>query len=124
MLLDAQNLFSDNQAITTGTLYSDNTVRFGKGDISNLPLIIQVVKAFKVATKLTVKVQTDADESFSNPVDLVEASLAKAELVEGAKFPIAYLPKGNKGYVRLAFIVPTDETETDGLITSGVVAGV
>lgn len=124
MLLDAQNLFSDNQEITTGTIYSTNTVRFGKGDISNLPLIIQVVKAFSVLTKLSVKVQTSETEDFSTAVDLVETTLTKDELIEGAKFPVSYLPKGNKGYIRLAFIVPDSETETDGLITSGVVAGV
>lgn len=124
MLLDAQNLFSDNQAITTGTINSTNVVKFGKGDISNVPLIIQVVNTFKVATKLTVKVQTSVDEAFTNAVDLVETSLAKADLVEGAKFPVAYLPKGNLGYIRLTYTVPTNETETDGKITAGVVAGV
>lgn len=124
MLLDAQNLFSDNQTITTGTIYSTNTVKFGKGDISNLPLIIQVVKPFKDLTKLTVKVQTDEAEDFANAVDLVETSLTQAELQDGAKFPLGYLPKGNKGYIRLAFVAPEGETETQGLITSGVVAGV
>jgi len=124
MLLDAQNLFSDNQEITTGTIESTNVARFGKGDISNVPLIIQVVKAFKALTKLTVKVQTDETEDFNNAVDLVETTLLKDELIEGARFPVSYLPKGNKGYIRLVYVVPSGETETEGLITAGVVAGV
>lgn len=122
MLLDAQNLFSDKQSITTGTIYSTNVVKFGKNDVSFVPIIIQSVADFSDLTSLAVKVQTDTTASFSNPVDLITASLAKADLKAGGKFPISYLPKGNKGYIRLAYVV-TGTTETTGKITAGVVAG-
>ncbi len=122
MLLDAQNLFSDEQAITTGTIYSTNTVKFGKNDVSFVPIIIQSVADFSDLTSLQVKIQTDDNAEFSSAVDLAASTLLKADLKAGAKFPISYLPKGNKGYIRLAYIV-TGTTETTGKITAGVVAG-
>ena len=122
MLLDAQNLFSDNQQITTGTIYSTNTIKFGKNDVSFVPLVIQVVKDFSNLTSLTVKIQTSTDENFSSSVDLVSSTLNKDELIIGKKFPISYLPKGNKGYMRIAYTVSGTQ-ETTGLITASVVAG-
>ncbi|MBR6299195.1 MAG: hypothetical protein IKR34_08090 [Candidatus Gastranaerophilales bacterium] len=122
MLLDAQNLFSDEQAITTGTIYSTNIVKFGKNDVSFVPVIIQSVADFSDLTSLTVKVQTDDNPNFTNAVDLFTSQLAKADLTAGSKFPISYLPRGNKGYIRLAYVV-TGTTETTGKITAGVVAG-
>ena len=122
MLLDAQNLFSDEQAITTGTIYSTNTVKFGKNDVSFVPIIIQSVADFSDLTSLQVKIQTDDNAEFSSAVDLATATLLKADLTAGTKFPISYLPKGNKGYMRLAYVV-TGTTETTGKITAGVVAG-
>ena len=47
MLLDAQTMFSDNQQITSGTINSTNIVKFGKGDVSFVPVIIQVTKSFE-----------------------------------------------------------------------------
>lgn len=121
MLLDAQNLFSDAQAITTGTINSTNTVRFGKNDVSFVPVIIQAVSDFSNLTSLTVKVQTSADSDFTAAVDLAESKLLLASLKAGAKFPISYLPKGNLGYIRLSYIVE-GTAETTGKITAGVVA--
>ena len=80
MLLDAQNLFSDNQKITSGTIYSDNIVKFGKNDVSFVPLVIQVVNDFSNLTSLTVKIQTSAEEDFSSCVDLLTCELTKEEL--------------------------------------------
>lgn len=120
MLLDAQNLFSDNQEITTGTVYSTNTVKFGKNDISFVPVVIQAVSDFSTLNSLNVIVQTSSLEDFSDSKDLVEAKLDLASLKTGAKFPITYLPKGNLGYIRLAYVV--EGSESTGKITAGVVA--
>lgn len=122
MLLDNESLFCDSQAITSGTIYSTNTVKFGSGEVSWVPVIIQVVKDFVSLEKLNVKVQTSANESFSSPTDLVESTLALADLKAGKKFPINYLPKGNLGFMRLCFTVTG--TETTGAITAGVTASV
>ncbi len=121
MLLDAQNLFSDAQAITSGTIYSTNTVRFGKNDISFVPIIIQVVSDFSNLTNLAVKIQTSETDNFTTSSDLMTSTLVLADLKVGKKFPISYLPKGNKGYIRLAYTV-TGTAETTGKITAGVVA--
>ena len=120
MLLDAQNLFSENQNITTGTIYSTNVVKFGKNDISFVPVVIQSVNDFSGLTSLKVIIQTSATEDFQEAVDLAESTMKLEKLKAGAKFPITYLPKGNLGYIRIAYIV--DGTETTGKITSGVVA--
>ncbi len=121
MLLDAQNIFSDNQSITTGKINSDNTVCFGKGDVSFVPLLIQVVEDFSNLTSLTVKIQTSATEDFSSSEDLVTSTMELANLKAGARFPISFLPKGNKGYMRIVYTVEGTE-ETTGKITAGVIA--
>ena len=121
MLLDTQSLFSDNQAVTA-TAVSTNVVRFGEGNLSYIPLIIQVVEDFATLTSLTVKVQTASDANFTQAVDLTSATLAAADLKEGAVFPINYLPSGNLGYIRLNYTV-NGSNATKGKITAGVVAG-
>ena len=121
MLLDAQNLFSDAQEITSGTIYSTNVVRFGKNDISFVPVIIQAVSDFTNLTSLNVKIQTSETSDFSSSSDLAESTMVLTDLKAGKKFPISYLPKGNKGYIRLAYTVE-GTTETTGKITAGVVA--
>ena len=121
MLLDAQNLFSDAQQITTGTIYSTNTVKFGKNDVSFVPIIIQIVNDFTNLTSLKVSIQTSDSETFTSSSDLATSTLSLADLKAGKKFPISYLPKGNKGYIRLAYTV-TGTEETTGAITAGVVA--
>jgi len=122
MLLDSQGLFSENQAITTGTIYSTNIIKTGLGDVSFVPVIIQVMADFTNLTSLLVKVQTSSDEAFTSPVDLAQSSLALASLKKGTKYPISYLPKGNLGYMRLVYVV-TGTDETTGKITASITAG-
>jgi len=124
MLLDAQNLFSEKQAITTGTAASTNVVKFGKNDVSFVPIIIQVAAGFSDLTSLTVNIQTATDAAFTSPVTLLSSTMLLADLTAGAKFPISYLPKGNLGYMRLTYTVTASEntTESTGKITAGVVA--
>jgi len=122
MLLDAQCLFSDNQAITADAA-SANVVRFGKGEFTFVPLLIQVTQDFATLTSLTVKVQTAVDSAFTTPVDLASSTLAAASLTAGTVIPINYIPKGNLGYIRIYYDV-TGSNATAGKITAGVVAGV
>ena len=121
MLLDAQNLFCENQTIVAQNEYSENVICFGKNDVSFVPVVIQVVEDFDKLTSLQVSIETDAEEGFSNPTTLATSSLDLAELLVGKTFPITFLPKGNKGYMRLAFSV-NGETPSVGKITAGVVA--
>ena len=121
MLLDNQNLFCENQSITTGTTYSQNIIAFGKNDVSFVPLVIQVVEDFEGLTSLKVTIQTSSDSAFESSTDLAMSELALSELKAGKTFPITFLPRGNMGYMRLMFSVVG--TATAGKITSGVVAG-
>ena len=100
MLLDAQSLFSDAQEISSGTIQSTNIVKFGKGDVSFVPVIIQAVSDFSNLSNLTVKVQTSETSDFSNATDLLETTLPLAQLSAGARFPICHLPKGTKAICR------------------------
>ena len=123
MLLDSQNLFSNAQAIT-GSAVSENVVVMGEGEVAfgtPKPLLIQVVEDFAGATSLTVTIETADNADFSGKVVLASATLQASELVAGAQFPINYLPKGNKGFMRLAYTV--EGTVTSGKITAGLVAG-
>ena len=121
MLLDTQNLFSENQEITSGTIYSQNIIYFGKNDVSFAPVIVQAVTDFSNLSALSVVFQTSKTADFSESVDLIETKLELSKLKAGAKFPISYLPKGNLGYMRLVYNVE-GSAETTGKITSGVVA--
>ena len=121
MLLDAQNLFCENQDITSGTIYSQNIINFGKNDVSFVPVVVQAVSDFSGLNSLKVQFETSSSEDFSDSTVLAESTLSLSELKAGVTFPITFLPKGNKGYMRLAFVV--DGVETTGKITSGVVAG-
>lgn len=121
MLLDSQNLFSENQTITSGEICSQNIIDFGKNDVSFVPLIIQVVEDFSDLTSLDVSIETSSNSNFETFEVLAHSTLKLAQLKAGAKFPIDKLPKGNLGYMRLKFVV-SGADETTGKITAGVVA--
>lgn len=121
MLLDSQCLFSDAQKIDSSEVISQNVVKFGKDDVSFVPVLIQVVEDFANLTSLTVQIQTCANAEFESPTILEEAKLTLNKLKAGDKFPICHLPHGNLGYMRLIYITE-GEVATSGKITAGVVA--
>ena len=70
MILDEQNLFSDNQPITE-TAASSNIIDFGKRELAfatPIELFIQITEDFNSLTGLTIAVQTADNEEFSYPV--------------------------------------------------------
>lgn len=125
MLFDENLLFSDAQAIKADTASTKSYKTFGDiGKGIPVPLHIQVVEDFDKLTSLTVKFQTAADEDFTTPVVLQEATLPLADLKEGKVFPINYIPTGCLDYVRLYYDVTLPENgsaPTKGKITAGVV---
>lgn len=128
MQLDNESLFSDKQAITA-TAASTNVLHTALGKLKEIafgtpvPLLIQVEEAFATCTSVKVAVQTATDEAFTNPVTLAEtAAIPVASLVAGYRFPINFMPKGNKGYTRLYYTV-AGSNATAGKITAGFVAG-
>lgn len=127
MLYDLENLFSNNQAITADAA-STNVVKMAAGVLKEvafgtpIPLRIQVTEDFATLTSLNIKVQTATDAAFTTPVTLAETGdIAVASLKAGYVAPINFIPKGNKGYMRLYYDV-TGSNATAGKITAGIVA--
>ena len=120
MLLDKQNIFSDAQNVIASVV-STNSIKFGKADVSYLPVIVQVVSDFVGHTNVSVDVETSETSAFTNPTVLATFGLPVAKMKEGARLPLSYLPKGNLGYMRLKYNV--SGTGTSGKITAGIVAG-
>ena len=127
MLYDKENLFSENQAITSDAA-STNVIQLAKVQLKEvafgtpIPLRIQVTEDFATLTSLEIKVQTATDAAFTTPVDLASTgAIAAASLKAGYVAPINFIPKGNKGYLRLYYDV-TGSSATAGKITAGIVA--
>ena len=145
MILDKQNMYSDDQAVTTDAA-STNVIDHGapgtpKGASRALyrdmgvgvciPLLVQVTENFASggSPTLVVKLQADNDEAFGSATEVyASAALAKTALVAGARIPMmAVLPEGlNERYTRLYYDVTADTTHvfTAGKITAGIVAGI
>ena len=124
MILDEQNLFSDEQAITA-TAASTNVLDLGKREIAfgtPVEIFIQVTQDFNNLTSLKIAVQTSATENFSTAVDLVDQTILAANLTKGTVSSIKFLPKGNLGYMRLYYTV-TGTAPTTGKILAGVTDG-
>ena len=125
MIIDEQGLFSNKQAVTD-TCNSENILDLGKREVSfgtPVQLFIQIADDFDNLTSLTVKVQTSKEETFSEPVDLIEHTMLLEELKKGALSTIKFLPKGNLGYMRLNYTVNGEEKPTTGKITAGIADG-
>lgn len=122
MILDEQNIFSDNQKITA-SCESTNVLNFGKRELAfgtPVELFIQASETFNNLTSLTISVQTSDDEAFSAPVDLIEQTMLLDELKAGSVSTIKFLPKGNLGFMRLYYTVAGTQPTT-GKIVAGIV---
>ena len=124
MILDANTLFSNAQAITTSA-GSDNAVDTGADrDIGGgrpVEVFAQVVSNFSTLTSLTVGLQTDDTPTFSEAVTLQEtAAIPVADLKAGYRFALSTLPKGCKRYLRLYYTV-AGSAATAGSVTAGLV---
>lgn len=139
MIFNAEELFSDDQAITataastnvldlgaTGTVYGAAaaiTRDIGPGE--PIPLLIQVTETFATLTSLDVQIELDSTTTFT-PDSTIDVQLAvpAATLVAGYKMPYIYVPNDvNLRYMRLKYTV-NGSNATAGKITAGIVAGV
>lgn len=139
MIFDLQSLFSDGQAITTGTENSTNVIDNGPvgtpkhakapvtrdvGKSHNLELVIQAVEDFAAGTSVKAALETSDVENFgSGVVTLAEtAAVPVADLKAGYRFKITTFPEGSKKrYLRLKYT--SVGTFTDGKVTAGLVFG-
>lgn len=137
MLMDAQGLFSDDQAITASaasTNYIDRgapgTPVFGDQALdvdlgkSYIPIWIGVTTTFATLTSLKVAVQVDTVTNFASPTVVLESeAIAAAALVAGYRFNITKIPLlTDQRYVRLYYTVAGSDA-TAGAIKAGVVGG-
>ena len=122
MYVDYCNRFSADQAVTA-TAASANVVdlnAIGMADGEPIRIHCEVTADFATLTSLEVQVQTDSADTFGSPVTLQKASLALADLVAGAVFPLGILTGAVEQYVRLNYAV-TGSDATAGTIYASLV---
>ena len=121
MILDHENLFSNDQAITT-TANSTNVIKRGTDDEKDgtPEVLIQVTTTFAGGTSIKVGLYTDESEDMSGEELVMETkAIALASLVAGYKFKINRVPDNLKKYSRLTYTVVG--TMSAGKITAGFV---
>lgn len=135
MILSAQALFSEDQAITasavstnvmdlqaTGTEAGKSAALARKLDpLQDIPLLIQVTENFATLTSLTVTFRQSDNADLSSSDDLVSsAAIPAASLVAGYVFPILRFPPNiTKRYVGIYYTV-AGSNATAGKVTAGV----
>lgn len=137
MIFSAQQLFSDDQAITA-TAISENVIDLGApgtpygaaaalnqdvGKGTPIPILIQVTSAFNTLTSLTVTVEVSAAAGLTSPVVLASEVILLADLVAGKQTFLQVLPNGaDLRYLGVRYTV-TGTNPTLGNITAGVTMG-
>ncbi len=129
MILDAQNLFSSAQAVTSSAV-STNVIDLGVardiGAGEELELYVLVTEAAAAAGAATVNIQvvTDDNSAMSSPAVIYDSgAIGKATLAAGYEMKLR-LPRGPyERYLALNYSVSTGPL-TAGKFTAGIVTGV
>mgnify|MGYP003669750162 FL=1 len=135
MIFSAQQLFSDDQAITASA-DSTNVIDLGvratpfgavaalTGDIGKgtmIPLLAQVTEAFNTLTTLEIKVSTGATTALGTTI--LSQTIALADLVVGKQLSFCVLPKDiTERYLGIEYVV-VGTPATLGKITAGITMG-
>ena len=135
MILSAEQLFSDDQAITA-TADSTNVVDLGAagtpydaaaalnqdvGKGNKIPILIQVTEDFDNLTSLTISIAKGATTALGT--NIISKVVLLADLVEGYQFPIEVLPNEcDERYLGIEYTV-TGTAPTTGKITAGISMG-
>ena len=138
MILSAEQLFSDDQAITASaasTNYLDLGAPgtphgaaaalaqdIGKGE--PIPILVQVTEDFATLTSLTIAIEVDDNTSFSSAtVVYASEAIAAAALLAGKTIPLQFVPNDvNERYVRVNYTV-SGSNATAGKVTAGITMG-
>ncbi len=122
MILDAENLFSDDQAVTV-TADSTNILDLGVPNRAwgnPLPIQVQVTTDFTDGTSIAIDLETDSAVGFGSLATIWSSgAIVLATLVAGYKFLINYAPTAIERFSRLEYTVVG--TMTLGNITAGFV---
>lgn len=120
MPTDAQGLLSNKQAIIADAASTNyiNLLKAHDLGTSDIPMYCQVVEDFNNATSLTLVVQEANNADFSDATVIAQsAAIALASLKVGYVFPINFIPKTSKKYIR-AFYDVTGTAPTTGKVTT------
>lgn len=135
MIFSAQQLFSDDQAITAsadstnvidlgvaGTPYDAAAALnqdIGKGN--KIPFLVQVTEAFDNLTSLEIKVSTGATTALGTTV--ISQTILLADLTVGKQIALEVLPNDiTERYLGIEYVV-TGTAPTTGKITAGITMG-
>lgn len=135
MIFSAQQLFSDDQAITA-TADSTNVIDLGVpgtpfdaaaplnqdiGKGNKVPILIQVTEDFDNLTSLEFKISTGATTALGTTV--ISKVVVLADLVAGYQFPVDVLPNEiTERYLGIEYVV-VGTTPTAGTVTAGITMG-
>lgn len=135
MILSAQQLFSDDQAITA-TAISTNVIDLGEagtpydavaplnqdiGKGNKIPLLIQVTEDFNNATSVTVTVETGTTTALGTVV--YSETISLADLVQGKQTCTEVVPNcTDERYLGVRYTV-AGTAPTAGKFTSGISMG-
>lgn len=136
MILSAQLLFSDDQAITAtavstnvvdlgvpGTPFGGNQLNQDIGKGTPIPLLVQVTEDFNNATSVTVTVEVSAAAAMTSPVVLATETILLADLVAGKQTHVQFVPKdADLRYLGVRYTV-AGTAPTTGKFTAGISAG-
>tara|TARA_Y100000310_G_C20593202_1_gene769173 strand:- start:847 stop:1260 length:414 start_codon:yes stop_codon:yes gene_type:complete len=122
MILDVENLYSDDQALTT-TADSTNVIDLGaaeRGPGNPLRIDILVTLALTGGTDVTIDLETDDNASFTSLSTIGSTqTIAAATLVAGYRFSIQFVPSAMERYSRLEYTITG--TFSAGTVTAGIV---
>ena len=135
MIFSAQQIFSDDQAITVSE-DSTNVIDLGAAGIpygavaalnqdigkgAKIPVLVQVTEAFNTLTSLTIKISTGATTALGT--EIASQTIALADLLVGKQINIDVLPLNVKErYLGIEYVV-TGTPPTLGKITAGISMG-
>lgn len=111
MILDAENQVSDSQAITSSAASSDYLDQGAARDLGvsdDVHLQIDVTETFAAAGDATLQpaIRADSDSAFGSAIVAAQLrAIAKADLVEGARFYVPLPPGLKKRYLQAYFTV-------------------
>jgi hypothetical protein len=125
MILDKEQMLSDNQAVT-GSQASSNVIDLGAvrdigaGEPLEMLFVSPVAAQSAGASTLVIALETDTQPSFATKVTLAQSAvIPKAAIAAGAELWRPKLPAGVQRYLRAFYTVGTADL-TAGTITSGI----
>jgi len=138
MIFSAEQLFSEDQAITV-TAISENVIDTGvrgtpyggasalEGDVGKgnpVCVLVQVTEDFATLTSLTIAIECDEAVGLDDdPTVLTSVTIAVADLVAGKQIPVQYLPNEcTKRYLGVRYTV-TGSDATAGTVQAGITMG-